>query len=89
MSKLELKDKQCVDGVCQFCGRNGRPEEEDSDLEDGWLVLRDVTAQFWGIYGEWCSVECFWYDILCQAYAENPDNTKNIYGCATQSEVSQ
>ena len=70
MSMPELKDKQSIDGICQFCGRNGRPDEEDSDLEDGWLVLSDVTAQLWGIYGEWCSTECFWNNFLRQAKAE-------------------
>ena len=40
MSKPEMQDKQCIDGICQFCGRNGRPDEEDSELEDGWLVKR-------------------------------------------------
>lgn len=70
MTKPEMKDKQCVDGICQFCGRNGRPDEEDSDLEDGWLVLSDVTAQLWGIYGEWCCLECFWNDFLRQAKTE-------------------
>ena len=72
MRKAEIKDKQCIDGVCQFCGRNGRPDEEESELEDGWLVLSDVTAQLWGIYGEWCSLECFLNDMLRQRHAENP-----------------
>ena len=59
MRKAEIKDKQCIDGVCQFCARNGRSDKEEGELEDGWIVLSNVTAQFRGIYGEWCGIECF------------------------------
>jgi len=59
MSKPEMKDKQRVDGVCQFCGTDGFHDEEAheaaEELQDGWLVLSDVTAQVGGVYGEWCS----------------------------------
>jgi len=59
MSRPKMKEKQCVDGFCQFCGTDGFSDEESheaaEELQDGWLVLSDVTAQLWGIYGEWCS----------------------------------
>ena len=59
MSKPEMKDKQRVEGVCQCCGRDGFHDEEAheaaEELQDGWLVLSDVTAQVGGVYGEWCS----------------------------------
>jgi hypothetical protein len=59
MSKPEIKEKQGVDGVRQFCGTDGFSDEESheaaEELQDGWLVASDVTAQLWGIYGKWCS----------------------------------
>ena len=45
-----MQDKQCVQGVCQFCGMDGYYDEIDKnnrdELRDGWLILSDITAQF-------------------------------------------
>jgi hypothetical protein len=81
MSKPEMKEKQCVEEVCQFCTRDGFHDEEAhepaEELQDSWLVLSDVNAQLWGIYGEWCSIECFWNDLLCQMTSESETDCKN------------
>jgi hypothetical protein len=73
----EMPDKQCIEGVCQFCGKDGYYNEEEmkpcQDIQEGWIGLFDVTAQMGGVYGEWCSRECFWNDLLCKTTTENDD----------------
>ena len=77
MAKPEkrIPEKQCIEGICQFCGRDGYYDEEEmspcDDLQDGWIALNDVTAQIGGVYGEWCCRECFWNDLLCQTTTES------------------
>jgi hypothetical protein len=77
MAKPEerIQEKQCIEGICQFCGRDGYYDEEKEeprdDLQEGWLGLFDTTVDIGGVYGEWCSMECFWNDLLCQTTTES------------------
>ena len=77
MAKQEkmVQRKYCIVGVCQFCGKDGYYSEENrgrhDDIQRGWFGLFDVAAQALAVHGEWCSMECFWNDMLCQTTAES------------------
>ena len=70
-----IQRKYCIVGICQFCGKDGYVNEEKRDCRDdiqrGWFGLFDVAAQVLAVHGEWCSMECFWNDMLCQTTAES------------------
>ena len=38
---------------------------------------RTSLPSSWGIYGEWCSIECFWNDLPCQMTRESETDCKN------------
>jgi hypothetical protein len=63
MTKPEMKDKQCVDAVCRFCGKQYDYHRRDKSP-------LGVCPRMRSFYSEWCSKECFWNDLLRQAKAE-------------------
>ena len=77
MRRNTLPDKQCIEGVCQFCGREaivqGGDETPSANPSDGWIALMDVSPWLMGVYGEWCSMECFRNDLLRQAKVESAE----------------